>query len=74
MPNTPKRPADMMQLAKLIGQIATGEVTEAETAPTPAQARASKGGVARAKSLTPKKRVAIARKGAKASAKARKRP
>jgi hypothetical protein len=73
MPKTPKRPADMMQLAKMIGEIATGEISEEETAPTPAQVRASKGGLARAKNLSPKKRVAIARKGADASAKARKR-
>ena len=73
MPKHPKRPRDMMQLAKMVGEIATGETVEDDTAPTPTQERAAKGGVARAAKLTRKKRVAIAKKGAKASAKARKR-
>jgi len=52
-----------MQLAKFIGEIATGERSDDETTPTPAQKRASKGGKARAKKLSRAKRVAIARKG-----------
>jgi len=72
MPKTPKRPADMMQLARLIGEIATGETSAPEEAsPTVTQARAAKGGEARAKALSKKKRVAIARKGGIASAKKR---
>lgn len=72
MPKRPERPADMMQLAKFIGDVATGEAVKPEDAePTSKQSRASKGGQARAKSLTKKERVAIARKGAKASARKR---
>jgi hypothetical protein len=52
---TPKRPRDPAQLAKLMIDIASGEVTEGE--PTAKQSRARKAGVkggpARAKSLTP---------------------
>jgi hypothetical protein len=53
----------MNQLAKLIGDIATGEARD-EDATTPAQARATKGGLARAKKLTSEERAAIARKAA----------
>ena len=41
MPNPPKRPADMMQLARLIGKRATGEVSETETDPAPKPAAAT---------------------------------
>jgi hypothetical protein len=66
-----KRPRDPLQLAKLIGDIATGQVQDRE--PTPEEqgksARAVargktggiKGGAARAKSLTPEQRAEIAR-------------
>lgn len=63
MPKTPKRPRDLNQLAAYVGALATHEVVEDETRPTPRQERAAKGGVARAKKLTKKKRVDIARKG-----------
>lgn len=66
MPKPPKRPRDMMQLAKEIGEIATGERSDDAPTPTPAQERAAKGGRARAEKLTPAKRVAIARKGGSA--------
>jgi hypothetical protein len=60
MTKPPKRPADMMQLAKLIGERATGEVSETDTDPAPKPA--AKRGEARAASLTPAKRSAIAKK------------
>jgi hypothetical protein len=53
----------MMQLATLVGEIATGEAEEPLAVPlTARQERAAKGGRARAKSLSHAKRVAIARK------------
>jgi hypothetical protein len=64
MPKPPKRPRDMMQLAKMVGEIATGErVDEASSTP---DAAAVKRGKARADSLTPRKRKAIAKKAAMA--------
>ena len=66
----PKRPRDPNQLAKLIVDIATGEVedtlSEAKKHP-PMRGRAGglKGGKARARKLSPTKRKAIARKAAK---------
>jgi len=69
----PKHPRDPNQLAKLIVDIATGEVEEAKTddGKDPAAVALGrkgglKGGKARAESLTPKKRSAIAKKAAKA--------
>ena len=66
-----KRPRDPLQLAKLIGDIATGQVED--HAPTPeeegkdpaAVAMGKKGGKARADSMTAERRAEIARKGAK---------
>lgn len=71
MAKRPKRPRDVMQLAKLIGDIATGEVTEPPIPPeTPAtEARRKgglKGGKARASKLSNRKRKEIARKAARA--------
>lgn len=65
-----KRPRDPAQLAKLIVDIATGEVEDRE--PTPeergkdpaASAMGRKGGPARAASMTPERRVEIAKKAA----------
>jgi hypothetical protein len=59
---TPKRPRDPNQLAKLITDIATGEVTEPqETKLTKrASVAGAKGGPARAKALTPSERSEIA--------------
>lgn len=62
-----KRPRDPAQLAKLIVDIAAGEVEDRE--PTPeergkdpaAAAMGRKGGPARAKSMTPERRAEIAR-------------
>lgn len=70
MAKRPHRPRDPAQLAKLIGDIATGEVQEPYQAPeTPAtQARRKgglKGGKARAKKLSQKRRKEIARTAAR---------
>lgn len=63
MADTPKRPRDPNQLAKLIVDIATGD--EADTPPQPkdaaAQAMGRKGGAARAASMTPERRAEIAK-------------
>lgn len=60
MSKTPKRPADMNQLARFIIDAASGDIP----APTPKQVRAKKGGdiggAARAKALTPAQRSEIA--------------
>lgn len=68
MTKPPKRPRDANQLAKLITDIATGEIQEAETVST--QIRGAKGGkvggTARAKSLTPRQRSEIAQAAAQA--------
>ena len=62
MAKTPKRPRDPNQLAKMITDIATGEVEETEA--TPAEKKASKAGVkggpARARALTPAQKSEIA--------------
>jgi hypothetical protein len=67
-----KRPRDPLQLAKLIGDIATGQVEDRE--PDQDQSVKSlrgskgglKGGIARAAALGPRKRQEIARKAAAA--------
>ena len=67
-----KRPRDPLQLAKLIGDIATGQVEDRESAldkeskPVRGRKGGLKGGVARAASLDPRKRQQIARKAASA--------
>lgn len=64
----PKRPRDVNQRAKNILDIATGEVvdTNPEKGKDPAAvALGKKGGAARAKSLSPAKRKAIAKKAAR---------
>ena len=68
----PKRPRDFAQLGKLIVEIATGQVQN-DSATVPAagiakvrRAAAKKGGKARAKALSPRKRKAIAKKAARA--------
>jgi len=64
----PKRPRDPNQLAKLIVDIATGEVKDKDpdegknpNAVALNKLGAGKGGKARAKNLTPKKRFQIAK-------------
>lgn len=73
MAQNPKRPRDPNQLAKLIADIATGEVTETKTddGKDPAAVALGrkgglKGGAARAKKLTAEERSEIAKKAAKA--------
>jgi len=64
-----KRPRDPLQLAKLIGDIATGAVedrVEESAALAMARKGGAKGGRARAKALTPKQRAEIARVAAEA--------
>ena len=55
-PQGQKRPADAIGLAVLIGKIATGEIDEAPTQPQ----KGKVGGKARADSLDPARRKAIA--------------
>lgn len=71
MKRTP-RPRDPVQLAKLIGDIATGQVPDVvdDGKDAGAAAMGRKGGEARARSLSPAERADIARKGAKARRKA----
>jgi hypothetical protein len=61
-----KRPRDPLQLAKLITDIATGQVEDREEDGRNAAAveMGAKGGAARAKKLTKEQRAEIARKGA----------
>lgn len=69
----PKRPRDTNQLAKLIADIATGEVTDPdpdEGKDPAAVALGRKGGKARAKVVSPQRRSEIARKAAKSRWKA----
>lgn len=74
MAKTPKRPRDPNQLAKLLVDMATGEAApdaktdDGKNAAAVALGRLGglKGGKARAKSLSPKKRQQIAKKAAKA--------
>jgi hypothetical protein len=79
----PKRPRDPAQLAKLIVDIATGEVEDREPTPEeqgkdPAAVSLGrkgglKGGKARAASLTPQTRTTLARKAAQTRWKAKDR-
>ena len=63
MPKPPKRPRDMMQLAKMVGEMAVHETVEPETPVV--DAAAVKRGKARADSLTPAERSSIAKKAAR---------
>jgi hypothetical protein len=71
MTKPPKRPRDFSQAAKLVIDVATGQVED--RAPTPeeqgkdpaAAAMGRKGGAARAAKMTPEHRAEIARKAAK---------
>jgi DNA replication initiation complex subunit (GINS family) len=78
-PKRPKRPSDPVQLAKLIGDIATGQQTDSQIMPEPptkedvsrvmsmlGKIGGPKGGDARAKALSSKKRSDIAKKAAMA--------
>lgn len=67
-PKGEKRPADVIGLAVMVGKIATGEIEDAvedDGKDKAAQALGSKGGKARAESMTPERRAEIARKAAR---------
>lgn len=62
MDKHPKRPRDPSQLAKLMVDIASGEVSDAVTAkPNRKHVGGEKGGKARAKAMSPESRTDIAR-------------
>lgn len=66
-PKGQKRPADVVANAILVAKIATGEAVEAvpdDGKDPAAKALGKKGGVARAKSMTPARRAEIAKKAA----------
>jgi len=64
-PQGQKRPADVIGAAVKVMRIATGEETEDQPKPKSAAAElGAKGGKARAKKLSKKRRAEIARKGA----------
>jgi hypothetical protein len=71
-PKQPKRPRDFSQAAKLVIDIATGQVEDRESTPEEqgkdpaAAALGRKGGTARAKGMSAKRRKEIAQKAAKA--------
>lgn len=67
MSKRPPRPRDPMQLAKLIGDIATGQAQDSPVAPVNEARRKGglKGGKARAKNLSATKRRQIAKKAAR---------
>jgi hypothetical protein len=68
-PKGEKRPADVNARAVMIARIATGEVDEArpdDGNDSAAKALGKRGGVARAKSMTPERRAGIARLAASA--------
>ena len=68
-PQGQKRPADTISNAVRVAKILTGEIEEDmgdSGKDKAAQALGKKGGVARARKLTPKERSEIARKAAKA--------
>jgi hypothetical protein len=68
----PKRPRDPLQLAKLIGDIATGQTVDPATRPSDKDPAAVslgrkgglKGGAARKAALSPERRAEIAKKAA----------
>lgn len=66
-PRGEKRPADAIARAVMVARIATGEIADAAPADGKdpnAKALGAKGGAARAKALTAKKRSEIAKKAA----------
>lgn len=58
-----KRPRDPIALAKLIGDIATGQVTD-EISESPAATSGRSGGLVRARKLSASERASIAKKAA----------
>lgn len=75
-PKGEKRPADVIGNAVHVMRVATGEVEESLRDPAKDYARRGglKGGAARAKALTPKRRSQIAKKAAKLRWAAEKKP
>jgi hypothetical protein len=71
MTKAPKRPRDFSQAAKLVIDVATGQVEDRPLTPEEqgkdpaAAALGRKGGAARAKAMSPAQRAEIARKAAK---------
>jgi hypothetical protein len=71
MTKAPKRPRDFSQAAKLVIDVATGQVEDRPLTPEEqgkdpaAAALGRKGGAARAKTMSPAQRAEIARKAAK---------
>ncbi len=65
-PKGEKRPADVIGAAVKVMKIATGEIEEAEDGKEYARKGGKKGGMARAKALTPERRSEIARLAAEA--------
>lgn len=64
-PRGEKRPADAVARGVMIGRIATGEIEDEREGLSSAAAQlGSKGGKARAESMTPERRAEIARKAA----------
>ena len=64
-PKGEKLPADVIGAAVMVGWIATGEIEDAKPPKSAAAELGSKGGKARAKSLSDSERKKIARKAAK---------
>lgn len=65
-PKGEKRPADVIGAAVKVMKIATGEIEEGSDGKEYARKGGRKGGIARAKTLTPERRREIARKAAAA--------
>lgn len=63
-PKGQKRPGDVIGAAIMVAKIATGEISEPDAPLSAAQEMGRKGGAARAKSMTPKRRKEIAKKAA----------
>lgn len=63
-PRGEKRPGDVIGAAVMVGRIATGEIEDVKPAKSAAAELGSKGGKARAKALSGKKRKEIAKKAA----------
>ena len=63
-PKGEKRPADVIGAAVMVAKIATGEIEEKPIIDSAAAALGRKGGAARAKALTKKRRAEIAKKAA----------
>lgn len=64
-PKGQKRPGDVIGAAVMVAKIATGEIEEFEAPLSAAQEMGRKGGVARARAMSAKRRKEIAKKAAK---------